>query len=376
MVHLKLEAVDTGDIPKDMYVGVRIGDMQKLSRVSSLASAKSFKFPASAVGDRRSGKLEIYKRIGGWGVGIDSSRDEHLYEVSVPTNDAAMSSINFLVEVMADSSGKDVPDGTLHSNHAASKVQGARDYLQAHQLEMRLSEAMQAVLRERPSDPAAFIANMLLGPRGSVKEVARPQAVSGDVRPSRPQTAPATRTAPLREEAIRQDCSSPDADRATVERPSLEPEASGSASSAQATRRRATMVETPSPKWHSFGSVSSARTARRMTAPIISFEAEGACCSCTAIPSRPREYSSLPLQLPWIIDYNLFAKDPVASPKFEQKLQRDTLIAASSSSVDATRQRAPIWTYSSIPPCLPVIIDYSLFADKPSVEKHSLEASA
>merc|ERR1740130_563806 len=41
------------------------------------------------------------------------------------------------------------------------RIAAAKEYLESHQLEVRLSEAMMAVLRERPEDPAQFIAKRL-----------------------------------------------------------------------------------------------------------------------------------------------------------------------------------------------------------------------
>merc|ERR1712166_1056692 len=48
------------------------------------------------------------------------------------------------------------------------KVAAAKAYLDKHLLEHRLAEAMQSVLRERPDDPAAYVAAKLLANAGMV----------------------------------------------------------------------------------------------------------------------------------------------------------------------------------------------------------------
>merc|ERR1719469_496556 len=57
-----------------------------------------------------------------------------------------------------------------------SSTQNAAAYLELHHLEVRLADAMQAVLRERPSDPATFLANILKGNAAVAAKLPKPKA--------------------------------------------------------------------------------------------------------------------------------------------------------------------------------------------------------
>merc|ERR1719191_333198 len=76
-------------------------------------------------------------------------------------------------------------------------VLAAKEYLEKHNLEMRLSEAMQAVLREKPEDPAAFVAERLAKSAGMVQKLPKVEeaASSQPSSPAAPTAAPAA-TAP------------------------------------------------------------------------------------------------------------------------------------------------------------------------------------
>lgn len=160
MIELQLDALDIDDAPKETFVAIRIGDTQKLSR---LTSTRGYKFQEAAVGDRKFGKVEVFRRVGSTSIGIrNSSGTAATQEVSVDTNDAKP--MNFRVQLGAK------PEAQERRRQAAEKlsaspdnpkVQEAKLYLLEHNLEERLSEAMQAVLRDKPEDPAEFIAALL-----------------------------------------------------------------------------------------------------------------------------------------------------------------------------------------------------------------------
>merc|ERR1719316_1403036 len=59
----------------------------------------------------------------------------------------------------------------LRSTESNQKVIQAKHYLLEHNLEERLSEAMQAVLREKPEDPHEFIADLLKKSAGDYKKI-------------------------------------------------------------------------------------------------------------------------------------------------------------------------------------------------------------
>lgn len=169
MVELRLETCDDG-VPKDCFVSVRIGDTQKLSRLSS---SRLYRFPQA--GDRRCGKIEVFRRIGSCSVDVDPA-NKGLREVNINC-DPEFGMLCLKVAVTGDD--KPVQEPTSGKKEG-SKVKAAKEYLSKHRLEMRLSEAMQAVLRERPGDPAEFLAAKLLGSRGDVSDMELPPVSSAN----------------------------------------------------------------------------------------------------------------------------------------------------------------------------------------------------
>lgn len=161
MVELKLESIFENGMPQDCFVSVRLGDVQKLSRLSAteLAATHVFKFPQGS--DRRIGRIEVFRRIGTCSVDVDPSRDG-LREVSVNCSEAGFGNLGFRVSV-GTSGGATVSakSKTEATKGGCSKKRAAKDYVARHGLEVQLSDAMQAVLRERPENPTEFLAAKL-----------------------------------------------------------------------------------------------------------------------------------------------------------------------------------------------------------------------
>lgn len=159
MVELKLESIEEQDLPRDCFISVRVGETQKLSR---LAATRVYRFPQA--GDRRYGKIEVFRRIGACSVDIDPTV-MGTREVAISCADAGFGGLGLRIGVEPDEESKkkveDPLDGS--SKKAGTKVKAAKEYLSKHGLEVRLSEAMQAVLRERPDNPTEYLAYRLLG---------------------------------------------------------------------------------------------------------------------------------------------------------------------------------------------------------------------
>lgn len=152
MVELKLEALDFDNAAGDTYVAVRVGENQKLSRLSAV---RNFKFPHTVVGDRRYGKVDIFKRIGSASVAIRKDPEKsNAQELAVACNEGT--NLNFRVTLGGEPVFSEKPAAGSHP-----AVVEAKSYLVEHNLEMLLSDAMQAVLRERPTNPSQFIAEKL-----------------------------------------------------------------------------------------------------------------------------------------------------------------------------------------------------------------------
>lgn len=174
MVELRVDILEELGLPNDCFVSVRIGEMQKLSR---LAPKRIYRFPKSYMGDaeRRYGKIEVFQRIGSSSVGIDPiTQGGEKRNITVSCNEAGFGSLQLQVEV-AGQDGEGQQECRLQNfstdvdlvakaskGTQATKVKVAKDYLAKHGLEAKLSKVMQAVLRELPADPSEFIAFRLL----------------------------------------------------------------------------------------------------------------------------------------------------------------------------------------------------------------------
>jgi len=162
MVELKLDSFDVENLPSDCYASVRIGEVQKLSKLSP---GRVFRFPQVADA-RRFGKIEVFQRIGQVNVDVDIA-NEGMRDVviGIKDHDKGKKDMRLKVDVVASQGKKsEVPE-----KQGATKVKAAKDYLNKHGLEVKLSEAMQAILREKPDDPTGFLAARLLGETGSVR---------------------------------------------------------------------------------------------------------------------------------------------------------------------------------------------------------------
>jgi hypothetical protein len=166
MVELKLEHIEDAlaKVPSDCYISVRVGDTQKLSKLSN---ARIYRFPA--LGDQRLGKIEVFQRIGQCSIDVDplntGTRDVKI-NLAGPGVAGPTGVLGLRVALDADDGLKRklTADAGANADKKGTKVKAAKEYLSKHGLESKLSEAMSAVLRERPSDPAAFLAKQLQEP--------------------------------------------------------------------------------------------------------------------------------------------------------------------------------------------------------------------
>jgi len=162
-VEVKFDFPDADKFSRDHFLSLRIGEVQRIARLSN---SRSFKFPASAVGTRKYGKVEVYRRVGSQAISVDPEVASGDNQVDVRLADGA--EVNLTARVLTtDAKG-------LHKEKQAEQAASPKgavespshkavaDYLNKHHLEVRLADAMQKVLRERPEDPARMLAEMLL----------------------------------------------------------------------------------------------------------------------------------------------------------------------------------------------------------------------
>lgn len=159
MVQLRLQPVKEATVPSDCFVSVRLGQTQKLSKLDGL---RSYRFPHT--GDVRYGKIEIFRRIGVASVDMYQSFGTSR-ELNINCFDHEFAELGLNVMVDAEEKEKKQVQAKLkeaENDKIAAKVKSAKDYLNKHGLEVQLSEAMQDILRERPENPAQFLAAQLL----------------------------------------------------------------------------------------------------------------------------------------------------------------------------------------------------------------------
>jgi len=157
MVELRLDLTEDIPLPSDTFVSVRVGDFQKLSKLSP---SRTYRFPNA---DRHYGKIEVFKRIGVCSVDVDPLNEDPR-EVSIHCGES-QPELGFKVAVEASDNTKKklAAEKEEAEKKGNSKAREAKEYLAAHQLEVQLSEAMQALLRERPANPKEFLAQVLMG---------------------------------------------------------------------------------------------------------------------------------------------------------------------------------------------------------------------
>jgi len=163
MVDVTLEALNLDELAaQDTYIAVRVGESQKLARI---APSRNFKFPQSALGNRKIGKVDVLQRVGSINIHVKQETSDAAQEIEIPAGtEGSVAKFRVLLggekNNASDIANKPAP------KEVNPKVIEARSYLSDHNLEVRLSEAMQAVLRVRPANPSEFIFERLLQSEG------------------------------------------------------------------------------------------------------------------------------------------------------------------------------------------------------------------
>lgn len=156
-MELKLETLDTG-VMEDLYVSVRLGEAQKISK---LTNGRLYRFDKAALTKANHGKIEIFQRIGGCHIGIDPVANP-LQNVKVPL--PSLKQVDFNVALAATESPVKKQAVADKADARNKKLSDVKDYVERHNLEQKLSDAMKDVMRARPDDPLAFIADRLTKP--------------------------------------------------------------------------------------------------------------------------------------------------------------------------------------------------------------------
>lgn len=160
MVDVRIEALDNdAAAARDYYVAVRIGETHKVSR---MCGAKEFRFQQDALRDKKFGKVEILKRVGSSRIRVQDVDSVDAQEVNVSC-DGDGSDFRFCVAVNQIDDERPGQRTAKPPAKAKDEVMlDAKNYLNEHNLEFRMADAVRAVLHERPANPGKFIAARLI----------------------------------------------------------------------------------------------------------------------------------------------------------------------------------------------------------------------
>lgn len=157
MVAVRFDGLEGSCAFEDCYISVRVGNVQKLSRLSG--ARRVYQFPEPPEGQKY-GRVEIFRRIGSGC--IDLSPEAEPRQVHLSCQEPELAEVSMQVTVEEDSP-KGPPSATEQQSKRLARRQAATDYLGKHSIESQLSSVMRAVLQEMPENPKAFLAARLLG---------------------------------------------------------------------------------------------------------------------------------------------------------------------------------------------------------------------
>merc|ERR1719507_1263378 len=94
MVELEVSSAQGGVLPKDCFISVRVGDVQKLSRFQGSRNYSFKKHETSGFG-----KIEVFRRVGVCNFALDSLVGGAPRGVDISCNDTACPSVGLDLEV-------------------------------------------------------------------------------------------------------------------------------------------------------------------------------------------------------------------------------------------------------------------------------------
>eukprot|EP00928_Gymnodinium_smaydae_P046551 TRINITY_DN31011_c0_g1_i1.p1 TRINITY_DN31011_c0_g1~~TRINITY_DN31011_c0_g1_i1.p1 ORF type:complete len:651 (+),score=167.62 TRINITY_DN31011_c0_g1_i1:92-1954(+) len=177
-----------GNVPKDVFVALRVADSQKQSR---LADSRTFHFSSAREGDERYayGRIELFRRIGTATVPLVQSLEGDVQDThEVRCSDPELKQLS--LRVTAAGAGKAEPAQPTARGKGSD---GAKKYLEEHRLEEAIAMAMRDVLKLRPDSPHKMLAERLLSIAG---EDAKPAPAPAPAPPPVPKDTPPKEEAP------------------------------------------------------------------------------------------------------------------------------------------------------------------------------------
>jgi len=162
-MEVRLEACGDQIIPQDIYVSLRIGNVQKQSKY---APSRIFHFPELKEGKAgvEFGRVEVFKRLGTCTVPLDNL-GLIPQEVKVPVPESPLDTLHFRLDTPADVTGTQGVQDRARERALKKKqrLEEAQRYVADHNLEELLATSLHNVMKEKPDNPASFLSGHLLG---------------------------------------------------------------------------------------------------------------------------------------------------------------------------------------------------------------------
>eukprot|EP00450_Noctiluca_scintillans_P031561 CAMPEP_0194553154 /NCGR_PEP_ID=MMETSP0253-20130528/97087_1 /TAXON_ID=2966 /ORGANISM="Noctiluca scintillans" /LENGTH=493 /DNA_ID=CAMNT_0039400629 /DNA_START=8 /DNA_END=1489 /DNA_ORIENTATION=+ len=153
-MEVRLDADEGQVLPDDVFISVRLGDVQKQSR---LAISRTYRFPDPGEDRRHWGRLEVFRRVGAAAVNFDSTGEKQ--ELLLATCHPEVNSLRMRISVAG---GVTSAQDAERRKQNRDRINDAQKYVNEHRLEECIAEAMREVIRERPENPRQLLCEYLL----------------------------------------------------------------------------------------------------------------------------------------------------------------------------------------------------------------------
>jgi hypothetical protein len=162
-MEIRIETPEEQALHGDIFLSVRIGEIQKQSR---FANNRTFRFPEVTDSKANFGRLELFRRIGHVTLNFDQMTNGELQDCEVHLEPAAANEPGSVNLKLSYSTAK-APEITKGASNekktrAKARMDAAQKYLNEHKLEELLAETMREVIHSKPENPRKFIADRIL----------------------------------------------------------------------------------------------------------------------------------------------------------------------------------------------------------------------
>jgi len=156
-MEVRVESADGFGVPPGCYVGVRVGDVLKQGKYEP---KRCHRFPS--IDRRRNMRIDIYRHVGSCVIAVDPGT-KSTHEAQVSSSDPTVPQMKFNVNVQSGGEERRPRTTERREGRSTDVKNQAKDYLSKYNIEDKLSDAVKALLKERPEDPTAFLCKHLLG---------------------------------------------------------------------------------------------------------------------------------------------------------------------------------------------------------------------